>query len=200
MNKTINIILAGVGGQGVLTASEVLARAALHEGLECKKSEVHGMAQRGGSVISHVRIGEIVYSPVIPEGGADFLVAFEKLEGLRFAHCLRPGGIVIINQLELYPMKATAASGYPSDIEERLAALDLRVVMTPGQDLAGGAGDIRSAGSALLGALSGFLPFTYGSWAGAISESFKSDAARTNVLAFELGRDFVSGKKPQLYK
>jgi indolepyruvate ferredoxin oxidoreductase beta subunit len=155
MQEAINIIFAGVGGQGVLTASEVLARAALHEGLECKKSEVHGMAQRGGSVISHVRVGETVHSPVIPEGGADFLVAFEKLEGLRFAHYLRPGGKVILNQLELYPMNAPAASGYPSDIEERLAALDLHVVMTPGQELAAGAGDIRSAGSVLLGALSG---------------------------------------------
>jgi len=189
----MNIIFAGVGGQGVLTASEVLARAAMNEGLDCKKSEVHGMAQRGGSVLSHVRFGSRVHSPVIPAGGADFLVAFEMLEGLRHAHNLKPSGTVIVNRLEVHPLTTFTGPGYPTDIQEQLASIGAKVVVLPGQDLAASAGDVRAAGSALLGALSILLPFKAASWEDAFAGTFKPSAAELNIRAFGLGRGWVSG-------
>ncbi len=190
--ETINVIFAGVGGQGILTASDVLALAAIREGLDCKKSEVHGMAQRGGSVVSHVRIGDKVFSPVIPQGAADFLVSFERLEGLRRAHCLRSGGAVVQNLLEIFPMGAQTDTEYPGDMDERMASFGLKVIYVSGQELAVRAGDARAAGSVLLGALSVFLPISRRSWADAMKGPFKAGKARTNLRAFDLGREWAS--------
>ncbi|NIO68742.1 MAG: indolepyruvate oxidoreductase subunit beta, partial [Anaerolineae bacterium] len=105
MNETTNVILAGVGGQGVILASELLAMAAVHVGHDTKQTEVHGIAQRGGSVHSHVRFGGVVYSPLIKPGEADVLIATEKLEGLRFAHYVREGGVIVMNSYELPPIR-----------------------------------------------------------------------------------------------
>jgi len=110
MKKTVNIALVGVGGQGILLASEVISRAAMLAGSDVKKSEVHGMAQRGGSVVSQVRIGEKVYSPLIPEGETDFLVSFELLESLRYADTLAPDGTALINTQVITPLLSRAAS------------------------------------------------------------------------------------------
>ena len=193
LDKPINIIFAGVGGQGVLTASEALGRASLCDGFDIKKSEVHGMAQRGGSVFSHVRFGSKVHSPLVPAGTADFLVAFEGLEALRQAHRLKPGGVIILNRLNIPPMPGGAA--YPHDIEKMLAGRDAEeaeVVAVPALELAGSAGDERAAGSALLGALSGFLPLSPGSWRTAFQQMFRPGAAEANMAAFRLGRSWVS--------
>jgi indolepyruvate ferredoxin oxidoreductase beta subunit len=194
----INIVLVGVGGQGVLTASEALARAALHGGFDVKKSEVHGMAQRGGSVLSQVRFGVRVHSPVVPAGSAGFLVAFEMLEGLRSAGALRAGGVLLLNRLEIPPMSAAASSlpGYPRDMprdmEGAFACLDAEVLTVAGQELAEGVGDVRAAGSVLLGVLSEFLPIKAASWKKAFTETFRPEAVRPNMEAFRLGRSWVS--------
>lgn len=119
--KVFNIVIAGVGGQGVLLASKVLAESALASGMDVKQNEVHGMAQRGGSVISFVRIGEEVFSPVVMPGSADVLISFEPLEALRYLHYLRPDGLLVYNKVPINP--STVASGlatYPSDVEDRI--------------------------------------------------------------------------------
>ena len=188
--NALSVVFAGVGGQGVLTASEALARAALIGGMDVKKSEVHGMAQRGGSVFSHVRFGGIVHSPLIPAGTADFLVAFEGIEALRFAHQVKPGGAVILNRLEIPPMPGTVPRHV--DAEGRLSLMDVVVVPVPAQELAEEAGDIRAAGSVLLGALSGFIALAPPCWEGAFMETFRPRAAEINKAAFRLGRSFVS--------
>ncbi|MBI5575903.1 MAG: indolepyruvate oxidoreductase subunit beta, partial [Deltaproteobacteria bacterium] len=116
-----NVFLAGVGGQGILLASEVLCEAFLLGGYDVKKSEVHGMAQRGGAVTTHLRFGRKVYSPLIEPGKADLLIAFEKMEALRFAHFLNPGGTALVNVQEIFPPSvATGRESYPVDIEKRL--------------------------------------------------------------------------------
>ena len=116
-----DVFLAGVGGQGTLLASEVLCDAFLQSGFDVKKSEVHGMAQRGGSVTTHLRFGPKVFSPLIEPGKADLLIAFEKMEALRFAHYLAPGGAAVVNAQEILPPSvATGRERYPSRIEERL--------------------------------------------------------------------------------
>ena len=144
-----NVFLAGVGGQGILLASEILGEAFLRGGYDVKKSEVHGMAQRGGAVTTHLRFGPKVYSPLIEPGTADVLIAFEKLEALRFIHFLKPGGTALVNRQEIPP--APVSSGqerYPERVEERLreagcarpAGLEvrLRYVRKPGPDFAAG--------------------------------------------------------------
>ncbi|PNU19025.1 indolepyruvate oxidoreductase subunit beta [Geothermobacter hydrogeniphilus] len=118
-----NIVIAGVGGQGVLMASRVLAESALASGLDIKQNEVHGMAQRGGSVISFVRMGEKVASPVVMPGSADLLISFEPLEALRYLHYLKPGGRLVYNKISINP--STVAAGlavYPDDVEDQIAA------------------------------------------------------------------------------
>src|SRR5512147_1906035 len=108
--KTINILLSGVGGQGVILASKILSEAALLQGLDIKQSEVHGMSQRGGSVVSHVRIGDLVHSPLVPEGQCDLLAGFEPLEALRFAHWVKPDGVVLYSTDRINP--STVAAGF----------------------------------------------------------------------------------------
>ena len=123
MSAILNVSLVGVGGQGILLAGEILCKMALHAGKDVKKSEVHGMAQRGGSVVGQVRIGDRVHSPLIATGESDFLVAFEKVEALRFAHELRSGGVAVVNDQEIRPVTVTSGpSEWPSDLDGRLHA------------------------------------------------------------------------------
>ena len=190
MDKPCNIIFAGVGGQGVLTASETLARASLLSALDVKKSEVHGMAQRGGSVSSHVRFGPRVYSPLIPQGTADFLVALEGIEALRFAHMVKPGGVIILDRLTIQ-----AQGGQPvcqDEVEDTLARLDLEVLAVPAQELALSAGDKRAAGSVLQGVLAVFLPLSAASWAKAFECTLRPEVAGLNMEAFRHGRSWIS--------
>jgi len=197
MIPTVNVIFAGVGGQGVLTASEVLGIAAMHAGHEVKKSEVHGMAQRGGSVESQVRFGDVVNSPLIPAGCADFIVAFERLEALRHAHMLKRGGFVIVNQLDIPPMDAPEAGPavYLAGMDEAFGRLEARVVYVPGHALALQSGDVRSAGSALLGVLSGSMPLSAACWDRAFRDVFRPDAPGANTEAFRLGRSWADAPK-----
>lgn len=189
-NRTINIRLAGVGGQGILVASEALCDALLASGFDVKKSEVHGMAQRGGTVNSDVRFGSKVYSPIIPEGEVDVLLAFEQMEALRYLPSLKAGGVVIVNRQRILP--SAVASGkleYPADVESRLAEHAGEVVSVDALELAKEAGSVRSVNVCLLGALSRFLEDVQETvWESVLTERFRNKGLEANLRAFRLGR------------
>jgi len=189
--ETRNIIISGVGGQGIITASEILSEVALFNGFDVKKSEVHGMSQRGGSVVSHVRFGEKVYSPLIEKGTCDVILAFEKAEALRWVHYLKPGkGIVIVNDLEIIPnMVSLGLDTYPENIEDTLKRVASKVFVMDGIEIAKEAGDPRTANTALLGALSNYLPFSEESWIEVIKRRVKPNTIEANLKAFKMGRE-----------
>ena len=154
-----NIVIAGVGGQGVLMASKVLAESALASGLDVKQNEVHGMAQRGGSVISFVRIGEQVNSPVVMPGSADLLISFEPLEALRYVHYLKPGGRLVFNKVAINP--STVAAGlavYPSDVEEQIAAACSNAQGIEALSIAREAGNGKAVNMVMVGTVMKDLP------------------------------------------
>jgi indolepyruvate ferredoxin oxidoreductase, beta subunit len=189
-NSVTNLLLIGVGGQGIILASEIMADVFLEAGYDVKKSEVHGMAQRGGSVSTHVRFGPKVYSPLIKEGEVDILLAFEELEALRYIHFLRPEAVVILNQQRLNPPSVLLGTEvYPENVYSCLAerAKDLRKV--PGLELARKAGDGRSLNTVLLGTLSTFLGMIPEKmWTENILRRFPEKAKPVNLKAFQLGR------------
>lgn len=190
--KTINILLSGVGGQGVLLASSILSNAALNQGLDIKQSEVHGMSQRGGSVVSHVRIGDLVHSPIVPEGQCDILVGFEPLEGLRHAHSLKKDGVLIYSVDRINPSTVSAGfAQYPEDMEKRLDAFPIRRFPVKAGDLAESVGNRRSANVVLVGALSKFVDFPEEVWQKALAASIPAKLLELNIKAFALGRASV---------
>ena len=188
--KVTNVLVVGVGGQGILLASEVLSEVALIAGLDVKKSEVHGMSQRGGAVNSHIRFGQVVHSPIIPAGQAEYIVALEKLEGLRAVTLLSSGGTMLVNEFRLDP--ATVTTGnlvYPDDAAERLSGLlKDRAVALDGPALSVEAGDLRTMNTVMLGALSNLLNFTPDQWSQAMERHIKPRLLEMNTKAFELGR------------
>lgn len=186
----VNVLMAGVGGQGVLLASEVLALAALGEGLEAKQSEVHGVAQRGGSVVSHVRFGPRVHSPLIRSGTADVLYAMERLEALRYAHGLKPGGAIVLNDQAVKPIRMPGAAGnaYPEDVAGFLSGHGFRVLSVPALTLAVELGEKRAANVVLLGVLSALLPLGERAWTEALDGRFPERFRDVNRRAFEAGR------------
>jgi indolepyruvate ferredoxin oxidoreductase beta subunit len=187
-NKINNIILAGVGGQGILRASDILCMALMVSGFDVKKSEVHGMAQRGGCVISHVRYGEKVYSPLSSKGDVDILVSFEKLETLRYLDYMKPDGKLIINTDELNPPSVNLGEAvYPKDVLQLVKKYFKTVKIIKATDLAIKAGDIRTANTVLLGALSLFLPVQIKIWEKILHEVFLQKTININLNAFKLG-------------
>jgi len=157
--SVFNIVIAGVGGQGVLLASKVLAEGALASGMDVKQNEVHGMAQRGGSVISFVRIGEQVYSPVVMPGSADILISFEPLEALRYVHYLKPGGKLVYNKVTINP--STVASGlatYPADVEEQIARACADAHGFDALAIAKKAGNAKAVNMVMVGSVMKYLP------------------------------------------
>jgi len=149
-----NILFAGVGGQGILLVAELTARAAIDAGYDAKKTEVHGAAQRGGSVVSHVRFFQKVYSPLIPIGEVDILLALEKLEGLRWAHYVRPGGSIILNNEERIPARLDSKPiEYPKNIEHFLKEKGFIVQTIDATSIATALGNYRAANTVLLGAM-----------------------------------------------
>lgn len=182
-----NIIICGVGGQGILLASDILCSAAFLEGFDVKKSEIHGMAQRGGSVITHIRFGPKVYSPLIEEGKADFILSFEKLEALRYSYFLKKDGIVIVNDLALPPMSVlTGAKKYPENIIDTIKE-NGDVYLIPAQTIAQELGNVRVVNIVLLGSLARFLDFKKQVWFDAIKENVKPQYVDLNIKAFEIG-------------
>lgn len=183
------MLLAGVGGQGVLLAGEVLARAALQAGFDVKKSEVHGMAQRGGVVVSHVRYGEKVHSPLIPRGVADVLLAFEELEALRWHHYLKPDGTLLVSEERLIPPSAfSGGEGYPKEPLTLIKSGELKVLRIGASGLAREIGNPRVMSAILLGALSILLDIDAGHWRDALRALVPKGTEEVNLLAFEKGK------------
>lgn len=184
-DRVTNVFICGVGGQGILLASEVLSEVALQKGLDVKKSEVHGMAQRGGSVVSHVRFGDKVYSPVIADGEADILVSFEKLEALRWLHALAENGELIVNDQEIIP---SGLETYPEGVDDELNKRASGRHTIDALALAREAGNIRAVNTVILGAFSNYLPFSDAEWKAAIEKRVPPKTVDVNLKAFELGR------------
>ena len=187
--KTMNVSLVGVGGQGILLTSDILAKTAALAGLDVKKSEIHGMAQRGGSVISQVRFGEKVYAPIIPDGASDLLVSFERLEALRWRHLLAPEGKVLINDMNMTPV--TVSSGQQAevtDLDERLRAEYPSALYVDALAVAKEVGNTRTMNMVLAGALSVLTPFSAELWHQAMQERIRAKLVDMNLKAFEAGR------------
>jgi len=186
--KTVNIRLVGVGGQGILVAGEVLCDVLLASGWDVKKSEVHGMSQRGGSVNSDIRFGTKVYSPLIPDGKVDFLVAFEQMEALRYSPGLGEGATLIVNVQKIQPSTvASGAAKYPDGILSLLASYTPNVLALNAEALARQAGSIRSVNIVLLGALSRFLDIAPEAWDKALRDRLSGKGLEANLEAFRLG-------------
>jgi indolepyruvate ferredoxin oxidoreductase beta subunit len=197
MNKSYDFLLAGVGGQGTLLASNVLSGIALEAGYDVKKSEVHGMAQRGGSVNTHVRWNaEQVYSPLIGLGQADVLLAFEQAEALRYAGYLKSCGIAVVNHYTIEPLTVTSGGAhYPTEEELHalFGAVTERLYLVPGTAIAKELGNARTANVVLLGALSTLLDIPEGTWLHVIEEHVPPRFVELNRQAFSRGRKSVSG-------
>ncbi len=189
-----NFLVTGVGGQGTLLAADIIAQVGLAQGLEAKKSEVHGMAQRGGVVVSHVRWGERVYSPLVSVGEVDYLIAQELVEGGRFLHYLRPGGLLLLSNEKLPPPSLTLSKQeYPPEQQILEAARQVtdRIVFIPAPRLAEELGNRRVANTILLGALSAQIPdVPPETWLEVIVRRVPQKAVEVNRRAFELGRTY----------
>ena len=190
--KELNFILIGVGGQGTILASNIIAEAGLALDLDVKKAEIHGMSQRGGSVISHVRWGEKVFSPIISEGEADYLIAFEKLEALRYLNFLKPDGKIIVNDYSIIPLSVkTMNIRYPetSEIQSSLRKITKNIYWINGLELAQQAGNVKTTNVVLLGVLSAIMDKNdQQHWLQAIEKVFPSKIRTINIEAFNLGR------------
>lgn len=188
--ETKNIMIVGVGGQGSLLASKLLGRLLLTKGYDIKVSEVHGMSQRGGSVVTYVRFGDKVYSPIIDKGQADFIVSFELLEAARYTEFLKPGGKIVTNTQQINPMPViTGAAEYPADLAAKLTAAGIDVDAFDALSLAAEAGSAKAVNIVLMGHLSNSFDFTLEEWMEAIAQSVPPKFLELNQKAFTLGRN-----------
>ena len=188
--KNTNIMIVGVGGQGSLLASKLLGNLLSDEGYDVKVSEVHGMSQRGGSVVTYVRFGERVYSPIVDLGEADFIVSFEKIEAARYAAYLKTDGKIIVNTQEIEPMPViTGAAEYPHCAIDNLTSLGLSVdaidALTPAIE----AGSAKAVNIVLMGRLSKYMDIPEEKWIEAIKKSVAPRFCEMNLKAFMLGRN-----------
>jgi indolepyruvate ferredoxin oxidoreductase beta subunit len=185
-----NILLVGVGGQGILLASEILSEAAMLAGFDVKKSEIHGMSQRGGSVVSHVRYGREVFSPIVPEGEGDILFGFELMETCRSLPLIKPGGTVVVNDLQISPPAVLMGQEvYPTDLVLRIQDRFPDFLLVDGQKLARDAGNARAANTVLLGAVSRRLAIAEEFWMRALEKMVPPKALEVNKKAFQIGRE-----------
>ncbi len=192
MRHVKGILLAGVGGQGIILASDILCRVFISAGLDVKKSEVHGMAQRGGCVTSHVRFGRTVHSPLAKKNDVDILVSFEKMETMRYLDYVMEGGAVIINMEEIYPPVVNLGEfSYPDNVTETVQRSFPDVQLVDAAKQAIRAGNIRTVNTVLLGALSCFLNLSLELWDKALADSFPAKLIGVNREAFRLGRKTV---------
>lgn len=188
-DKITNILLVGVGGQGILLAAEILSEAVLLAGFDVKKSEIHGMSQRGGSVVSHVRYGAEVFSPTVSEGEGDILFGFELMETYRSLPLLRPGGAVVANDLRIAPPSVLMGQeAYPEGLTTQIKERFPDFLLLDGQKLASEAGNPRAANTVLLGAVSRRLDIGEQFWLQAIERMVPKKALEVNKTAFLLGR------------
>jgi indolepyruvate ferredoxin oxidoreductase beta subunit len=185
-----NILMVGVGGQGVILASEILSEVMLRAGYDVKKSEVHGMAQRGGSVSTHVRFGSKVYSPLIKKGDADILFSFEVLESVRYLDFLKNDALVIVNNQKVLPPSVTlGADTYPDNIPEILRGKFAKIDMVDAFAIAKAAGNSRALNVAFLGALSRYIDVDESVWKEVVSSMLPPKLVEVNLKAFALGRN-----------
>ena len=186
---TKNIMIVGVGGQGSLLASKLLGYLLLNEGYDVKVSEVHGMSQRGGSVVTYVRFGEKVYSPVIDRGEADFIVSFEKLEAARYVEYLKKGGRIVVNTQEIDPMPViTGAASYPENLIEKMEEKGITVDAMDCLSLAEEAGSSKAVNLVLMGRLSKYFDIPEEKWLNAIEQCVPAKFVEMNKKAFAHGR------------
>ena len=192
--QSIKIIIAGVGGQGTLVASKLLGRIFLNEGYDVKVSEVHGMSQRGGSVVTYVSCGDKVYAPIIDEGEADYLVSFELLEAARWAGFVKNGGTIITNTQRIDPMPVILKkASYPSDILKKLDDFGVKVDAFDAAKVAALAGNHKAVNIVLMGRLSRYFDFDESEWKKAIKESVPEKFLELNMAAWEMGRGETVG-------
>ena len=185
-----NIMIVGVGGQGTLLASKLLGRILLEQGYDVKVSEVHGMSQRGGSVVTYVRYGEKIYSPIIDKGQADMILSFELLEAARWVEYLKKDGILLTNTQQINPMPViTGAAKYPEALSDKLSALPIELDAMDALSLAEKAGSSKAVNLVLLGRLSRYFDFTVEQWMAAIEKSVPEKFLEMNKKAFLLGAE-----------
>jgi len=193
--KSYNFLITGVGGQGTVVASDILAAVGLAAGYDVKKSDVLGLAVRGGSVISHVRWADHVHSPIVPEGRVDVMIAFEFLEGLRWLDQMRPEGTILINRQRIFPVVVSAGlAEYPTlaDTEAALMRAARHVYVVPGLGLAQELGNTRTLNVVLLGAFSGLVDVSSDIWMEVIRKRVPARVVEINLEAFGRGREVLS--------
>ena len=192
--ETINFMITGVGGQGTILASDILAAVGVAAGYDVKKSDILGLAVRGGAVVGHVRWGERVHSPIVPEGRVDYLVAFEILEGLRWLNQVHPEGTILINQQEIHPVSVSSGiTTYPDEetVDRALRGAVERVYRIPGLDITQGLGSVRVLNVVLLGSLSAMLSVKPETWESVLKERVPSHFVDLNLRAFHQGREWL---------
>jgi len=194
MSEQGNILFCGVGGQGILLASEVTAYSLLAVGMEARKSEVHGMAQRGGSVTAQLRYGAKVYSPLISIGEADIVVAFEMMEAVRYLPYMHSGSQVIVNTHKIYPPPvATGKMDYPENVLDELTSRNIRVKELDAFAIASKVGEVRSVNIVMVGVLSTYLPIEEQVFLDVMNERIPERFRDVNIKAFQEGRKVVAG-------
>ncbi|MGA1844199.1 MAG: indolepyruvate oxidoreductase subunit beta [bacterium] len=186
-----NCLLAGVGGQGILLASSLVSDAARRAGMDIKNNEVHGMAQRGGSVVAQIRFGDEVHSPLIKKGSADFLLTLEIVEAIRYAEYLIPDGLALVSTQRIIPITVSAGPfTYPDDPEGLIRKRFKHYILCPCLDIARDMGEPRAANVVMVGLLSRFLPFEDQIWEKVLEENIKPRYVDINRRAFQTGREF----------
>lgn len=187
-NNVKNILIVGVGGQGTLLASKLMGKAFIEQGFDVKVSEVHGMSQRGGSVVTYVRYGDKVFSPLVEKGEADIIISFEQLEAARWLPYLKPGGVLITSTQRIDPMPVIMGNAaYPEDILPSIEAKGVKVVAVDAMDLAVQAGSTKSVNVVLLGVAARFLGLEKALWPDVIRSTVPPKTVAVNEKAFELG-------------
>ncbi|HPG30956.1 MAG TPA: indolepyruvate oxidoreductase subunit beta [bacterium] len=191
--KITNVLVCGVGGQGIILASKLLSETALNSGLDVKQSEVHGMSQRGGSVVSYIRFGENVNSPLISLGDADFIVSFEKIETARYLDYANKKTVLIVSDIELSPPSVNSGKfRYPENIEKLFELKNLTFHILSISKLIDKVGNPKTVNTIMLGALSGFLSFPEDLWKKTIKETLPEKILDVNLKAFDAGRNFCN--------
>lgn len=199
MSKTGNILLCGVGGQGILLASEIASSVLIKAGFDVKKSEVHGMAQRGGSVVAHLRYGKKVYSPLIECGSADIAVSFELLESLRYLPYYRKETKVVVNTQKILPAPvSTGVDTYPADVLEQLKSRGLEVFPIDAFNIAKSVGETRAVNMVLVGAMSVFLSVDEKIFLEVVDERVPEKVRQVNRQAFLKGREIIEAMRPAI--
>lgn len=192
-DDTVGVVVGGVGGQGILLASTVIARAAMHAGFDVKTNEVHGMAQRGGSVVAQIRFGRKVFSPLVPLGSARAIGALEAVEALRYANLAAPDALAVVSTQRILPVTVSSGgSPYPADLDERLRAVFPRLVRLDAPRMAIEAGHVKAANLVVVGAMSAGLGLPPEAWKAAIERSVPPRHVELNLAAFERGRAFAA--------